>query len=349
MPAHWRRRLLPFAFWSIPALFLTLAVAHEADRSFLAAFALEGVPFYFWAFVTPGIIDLAHRYPAGSLKTLQGFFHHLLAALGCGVACALLSGFTVIILGNDPIRGSLFYFLMRGLFFWSLFGFLFYTMLVSVGFAIDSQKRNAVLSKQLVEAQLGALRMQLHPHFLFNALNTVAMEVRNGDRDTSVRIITRLSELLRHMLDDSVGQEVPLKTELLQIDRYLEIERARFSDRLRVHIDVPPELENVLVPNFVLQPMVENAIRHGIAARSAASKLDIRATRKGEDVVIEITNDGPQLRPDFRWRDARGVGLRNTAMRLEHHYGERGMLKMHNRDNVVVASVQVPYRLAGTR
>lgn len=348
IPAAWRRRLIPFAFWSIPALFLSVAIAHSSNRSILKAFAIEGLPFFFWALVTPGIIDLAGRYPPESLKTVRGFLSHLGVALACGLVCGIIVSL-VMVGADEAANASIKTYIIRNLIFWCFFGLLFYSIIASVGFALHSQKRNAELSRQLVEAQLGALRMQLHPHFLFNALNTVAMQVREGDRDTSVRIITRLSELLRHLLDDTAGQEIPLKTEMVQIDRYLEIERARFSDRLRVEIDIPAELETVLVPNFVLQPLVENAIRHGISARSAAHRLDIRATRKGDEVIIEIVNDGPALRPDFRISEARGVGLRNTVLRLQHLYGERGRLRIHNRDSVVVAAVHVPYRTANGR
>ena len=352
MSPRLRRRLLPFAYWLTPAVLLAY-IGSERGQSFTEALIYDGLPFGFWALVTPGIIDTARKYPPETLKTLRGFLVHALTGILCGIGCGIVAGFAVMLVRPVEINDTALHFLLKGLAIWCFFGLVFYTLVVSVGFVIVTQerlrereRRAAALEAELKESQLSALRMQLHPHFLFNALNTVAMHVREGDRDTSVRIITRLSELLRHLLDGSAAQEIPLGREIEQITRYLDIERARFSDRLRVDVEMQPGIEEALVPNFVLQPIVENAIRHGIAARAASGILNIRASRVADDLVLRVENDGAPLPDKFTFGHANGVGLRNTLLRLHHLYGDRWAFDLRNERGMVRAHLTMPYHTA---
>jgi LytS/YehU family sensor histidine kinase len=233
-------------------------------------------------------------------------------------------------------------------------GLIFYAALASVGLVLAYQQRlqersvaQARLQAQLSEAQLNALRMQLDPHFLFNTLNTVSMHVREGNADLSVRLLARLSELLRRMLDQRAQQEVRLGSELDYVATYLEIEGARFGDRLRVAIHVAPPLRDALVPNLLLQPLVENAIRHGIARRASAGRLELEAERRDGRLRITLLNDGQPLPPDFTVAGAAGIGLRNTAARLAHMYGDAGSLRVENASDALVrVTVELPLRVA---
>jgi LytS/YehU family sensor histidine kinase len=184
----------------------------------------------------------------------------------------------------------------------------------------------AQLTSQLATAQLAALKMQLHPHFLFNTLHAIAVLVRKQDTQGSVRMITGLSDLLRLVLDSDGQQLVPLKQELDFISRYLDIERVRFADRLRVTTDIAHDTLDAQVPYLVLQPLVENAIRHGISSRVGAGELEIVARRAGGNLLVTIRDDGAGVRPS----STPGLGLRNVRARLEQLYPGRHRLTLED-------------------
>jgi two-component system LytT family sensor kinase len=184
------------------------------------------------------------------------------------------------------------------------------------------------LQAQLAQAQLRALKMQLHPHFLFNTLHTIAALVQE-DPDLAERTIARLSELLRMFLANSTVHEVPLGEELRILDLYLEIERTRFEDRLSVHFDVPPELREAMVPNLILQPLVENSIRHGLGKRSAPGWIAVSAENYGETLVLRIVDNGVGLGGGSHSNQT-GLGLAITRDRLESLYGQRQSLALRD-------------------
>lgn len=213
--------------------------------------------------------------------------------------------------------------------------------------ARDRELRSIELEAQLGQAQMMALRMQLNPHFLFNTLNTIAMLVRESDNVRAVRMLAGLGSLLRHVLEDIGRQEVPLSEELEFIQRYLDIEGLRFEDRLRVRIDVEPGLFDTLVPNLILQPLVENAIQHGIARRGAAGHVHITATRDHDRILLSVRDDGPGLGEEATSGGKAGVGLENTRARLHRLYGAAGRLKVRDADGGgVMAVVSFPLRRA---
>jgi two-component system LytT family sensor kinase len=197
------------------------------------------------------------------------------------------------------------------------------------------------LGRQLAEAQLQALRMQLNPHFLFNAMNSIAMLVRGQRNPEAVRMLAGLSDLLRSVLEEKPQPEVPLRDELQFLERYLEIERVRCSDRLQVRVEVEPELMDASVPNLILQPLVENAIKHGVARRSQATLVQIGAERRNGSVVLTVRDDGPGVQAGGR----EGVGLRNTRARLARMYGEKQRMELASgEDGGAVATIELPYR-----
>jgi LytS/YehU family sensor histidine kinase len=204
-----------------------------------------------------------------------------------------------------------------------------YWAVVGLSHALDfhneSQDRAlaaAQLETRLAEAQLQALQRQLHPHFLFNTLNAISA-LMHRDTEAADAMLERLSDLLRLTLDRIAVQVVSLREELEFIDKYLEIEQTRFGDRLQVATLIEPETLDAAVPNLVLQPLVENAIRHGIATKVGGGHVEITARRVGASLVLSVRDDGPGLSQAKRDALNTGVGLSNTRSRLEHLYRDR--------------------------
>jgi LytS/YehU family sensor histidine kinase len=189
--------------------------------------------------------------------------------------------------------------------------------------AVDAER----LTAQLAEARLGALRMQLHPHFLFNTLNAITVLARDGDMAAVTRMLTLLSDLLRDVLRTDARHLIPLDAELAFARRYLDVELVRFADRLQVHERVEERARNARVPAFVLQPLIENALRHGIAPRGVGGAVEIGA-RIADDGMLElwVSDDGMGLPADWSGADDYGIGLSNTAARVEGLHGAVGAL-----------------------
>ncbi|MEP6732838.1 MAG: histidine kinase [bacterium] len=210
--------------------------------------------------------------------------------------------------------------------------------------AREQEAQSARLSAQLAEARLGALRMQLNPHFLFNSLNAIGVLVRDSNTVAASRMIELLGELLHSVLRADARHEVPLAEELTFLGRYLAIEQVRFSDRLRVRWTIGDDAKAALVPGFILQPLVENALRHGIAKRSEASTIEISAEREEGALVLRVRDDGPGLIPDVD--GVKGVGLANIRERLRTLYGDAGSLSLtHSTELGTVATIRIPWHV----
>jgi two-component system LytT family sensor kinase len=192
--------------------------------------------------------------------------------------------------------------------------------------SVERERQAATLATELVQARLQALRMQINPHFFFNTLNTISALIHD-DPHAADRMVARLSELLRRTLDRADTQEVPLREELDFLRRYLEIEQTRFGERLTVNIQVEPGTEDLLVPFLLLQPLVENAIRHGIEPREEPGHVEIRARRDGGRLELRVKDNGDGL-PAEPARE--GIGLTNTRSRLMHLYDEEASFELTN-------------------
>jgi len=202
--------------------------------------------------------------------------------------------------------------------------------------------RSTRLAQQLTAAQLGALKMQLQPHFLFNTLNAIMVLTEQSKTHEAMQTLARFSDLLRVTLDDVDAQEVTLQRELEFLRLYLSIEQTRFKDRLTVQIDAESITADALVPHMVLQPLVENAIRHGLARSEGAVLIDIRAYKRDDKLVMLVSDDGPGSEPSLL--EGKGIGLTNTRSRLKHLYGSQGTLDARNRvSQGVVVTVIVPF------
>jgi signal transduction histidine kinase len=205
--------------------------------------------------------------------------------------------------------------------------FFIYWSLVAVHSAFSNQARHhdaLVLEKQLAEARLRTLQAQLRPHFLFNALNAISTLARAGERRTVVRMLAGLSDLLRASFRDGASALIPLREELALVRHYLDLEKLRFADRLSIAVDADPDVLDVQVPRLVLQPLVENAVRHGIATSHASGSVTIEAKRMGDALELRVRDTGPG--PQHANRN--GTGLSNTRGRLEHLYAGRASLEL---------------------
>ncbi|MGH7507342.1 MAG: sensor histidine kinase, partial [Longimicrobiales bacterium] len=200
------------------------------------------------------------------------------------------------------------------------------------------------LEGSLARANLETLRMQLNPHFLFNTLNAISVLALKGERQNVVRMLTRLSDLLRLALENA-DQVVPLAEELAFLEPYLEIEQVRFRDRLDVIQDVPAEVLDAEVPSLLLQPIVENAVRHGIARCTGPGTIEIRALTADGRLVIEVRDSGPGFAASAADSEGHGVGIANTRARLEQLYGPEHRLELVNgtRGGAIVRVV-IPFR-----
>jgi len=209
--------------------------------------------------------------------------------------------------------------------------------------ALQLEVHAAELRAQVVQAQLSALKMQLQPHFLFNTLNAIVVLVRQDRQAQAEQALARLSELLRAVLADMESQEVPLHRELAYLKVYLAIEQMRFPDRLQIHVDVDAATLNAAVPHMALQPLVENAVRHGIARRAAGGTITIQAKRIGEHVHLAIKDDGAGFARSGS-TTGHGLGLVNLRSRLEQLYASDGGLSIDEGETGTAVSITVPYR-----
>ena len=301
---------------------------------------------------TPVVLWLGYRFAMNHWKRASTWVVHV-------AACVVLALFTAAWMtmweewlnpyaltpGPDPfarLAQSKFY---NGM----LSTVILYGLLVLVGHILASQRRFAMqqaqtaqLNEQLTKAQLNALRRQIEPHFLFNTLNSIAGLVREERNEAAVTMIARLSEFLRRVVNDSDRQQVPLAEELDFTEKYLDIQKARFGDRLAYTLDVPAGLRSAQVPSLILQPMVENAIKHGIGKRVQGGTIHIAAVRSSETLTIRVYNDGPSLPAGWE-QSTTAIGVRNVRTRLESLYGNSFELKLHNFGGGVEALLSLPY------
>ncbi len=200
------------------------------------------------------------------------------------------------------------------------------------------QLEAAQLGARLAQAQNQALRMQLQPHFLFNTLNSISALI-HSDPESADRMLSRLADLLRMTLESGADQFVTLRQELAFSQGYLAIERIRFHDRLQVDVDVPPECLEARVPPFLLQPLVENAIKHGVADLARASRIQVRARREGEALLLEVEDDGRGFE-----QGRRGIGTGNTVERLQLLYRDRQSFSLVSESGKgTLARIRLPF------
>ncbi len=207
----------------------------------------------------------------------------------------------------------------------------------------DRALRTSQLETRLVEAQLKTLQQQLHPHFLFNTLHAISA-LMHRDVEAADRTLMRLSDLLRLTLENIGQPEIALQAELDFLSKYLQIEQTRFADRLVVRFDVQPETLDTLVPNLILQPLVENAIKHGVAKKSGPGHIDISARRDGDKLHMEVRDDGLGLSEDALTALQKGIGVSTTRARLQHLFGADYRFEFHRQPSGLSVVVAIPWQ-----
>lgn len=318
-------------------------------------FAAQLLIWLLWAALVPAVLWVRRRYPLQALRRTLPL--HLLALVVLCLLHTLASLWLTQWLMQTGEIGFGKVWLLRLAFSWLRdlpFCVLFYGMVLGVASALDYYRqfrerelRASQLEAQLAQAQLQMLKMQLHPHFLFNTLNGITGLVRDNDNAVAVQMLVGLSELLRQTLDNAGKQEVRLSEELEWLESYLKLQQMRFSDRLQVRIEAAPDTLDALVPNLMMQPLVENAIRHGLSNRAAPGSVSLTAERAGERLELRVSDDGAGLPANWRLETGQGLGLANTAARLRQLFGSDFELVVQNRtQGGVEARVSIPWRAA---
>lgn len=291
-----------------------------------------------WALIGLVVMELVRRFPIERLdpRGWRAISFHLFSTFMLTVVGLVVSFLLARLVSGSLIlpRDILLKALRRFFFAYFHTNYLIMLVLVSVYHLILVYRRSrqreveaAQLEKGFVEAQNQALRMQLQPHFLFNTLNSISALVHLNP-DTADQMITRLGDLLRISLEQSGQQEVSLAQETLYLDRYLAIERIRFQDRLTVGFDIPEELQRARVPSFVLQPLVENAIKHGVNSRATGGHIQVRARVEDDRLCLEVEDDGPGFVTPTR--PGGGIGTSNTRKRLQLLYADRQSFELQS-------------------
>ena len=317
---------------------------------------------YLWFVLTTVVLWLGRRLPFERQRWISRTAIHLALSVVLGIVDLALESAILRALGVFPAIMTSF---AATLAFLLIIGFhqsiLTYWILLGVQYAIGwyqryqerkqealrLELRSSQLESQLTQAHLSALKMQIQPHFLFNTLNAIMVLVRQQKGHEAEEMLSRLSDLLRCVLDDVDAQEVSLRRELEYAQLYLGIEEVRFQDRLRIEMAADPEVLDAGVPNMILQPIIENAIRHGIGRSASAGRIRISAYRRNDVLELRVEDDGPGLTPAGAGQ-SHGIGLSNTRARLSQLYGNAASLSVENREEGgVAATIVLPCRMAG--
>jgi two-component system, LytTR family, sensor kinase len=362
--------MLVSAVWIAPAVLATISQVaqrrlHGEPPASLQELLWAGGDWLVYAFLTPPIFAAARRWPIARPHVTQRAMLHLgfslLFCVGWAVGGKVLELTLRLLLNPQEVHAFV---KAKGDQFWPTlgldvlswifttlpFGVVVYLSIAGIAHAIryfveanEREVQMARLSEQLTGARLAALQAQVNPHFLFNSLNTIAVLVRDGDRATATRVIEQLSEVLRSTLSRTPANEVSLEDELRLVRRYLAVEQARFSDRLRPVFAIDPATLSAAVPRFAVQHLVENALRHGIAKRTEAGRVVVTARRDGDTLDVSVEDDGAGLTSAPVQGD--GHGLDNTRERLRTLYGDRASLVVAAAPiQGTVARLRIPYR-----
>jgi len=340
-----------FAVYLVSAISFYLSVG---EPEYVTEDVTELAPFWaFWAIHTPLVIILTRRFSFERSRLIKSLLIYISVGLSWAMLVQCLPLFLLPILQNftsynlrqfyrpDP-QAWLSILVANVLLYWVILS-------SSLVFLYYQQYQNEIvkaskLDAQLSNARLQALKMQLHPHFLFNTLHSItALVLKNENRD-AVKMINRLSELLRFTLDNIETQVLRLEDEIEFTRRYLEIEGIRFHDRLAIEWDIDPQALNAQVPNLILQPLVENAMRHAVDSNSKTSRIQIVAHLQNHQVLMEVRDDGKDLKKISAQNGAAGLGLKNTRERLSELYGDDCSFSLSRSENEwTIAQIVIPF------
>ena len=340
---HWHGFALLVGFWTLVAFIFAAAGFYNRlmEGEVLPATTLIWwvLGMYLWIPATLVVIWLVRWFPIRRRSWYRTVPFHAIAAVWNSLLMASLHtglryGWTTLVLGAEfnylqtlsrVFSGSL-----------GVDCMLYLTILAGVhAFRFHNESKQRMieamdLKAKLAEVQLQALKMQLHPHFLFNAFHTVSMLIRQRREEEAINMVAGLGTLLRYVLDNAFEQKVSFRQEVKLLNHYLDVERIRFRDRLEVDMQIEADVYNAAVPNILLQPLVENAIRHGIVPGSNKGRIEILARRESTNLRIKIHDNGVGLPANWEAKNQTGIGLANTRLRLERLYPEKHHIDFSN-------------------
>ena len=353
MRDRWLRVAAVVAVWTLWGVFYSTHLRLVVDEFGWREALLYGLPdALIWAALTPLVVHLARRFPPRPERAWLLVPAHLALAVALASAHALIDAVQNVLRGEVAGLENPYTFLFVKLLRYTLYeNVLLYLAIVGITWYVDyvrrmheRERQAAELRAQLLEARLDALRSQIRPHFLFNALHTVSA-LMEQDPATARAVVRKLAQLLRRGLDAGRAHEIPLREELDNVRAYLEIEQVRFADRLRVRVEADEASLPCAVPGFILQPLVENAVQHGIGRRAeGGGRIDVEAVSRNGRLELLVRDNGPGLEA----RDPRrpgGLGLSNTRARLAAIYaGDHAFELSEPEGGGVVARIAIPRR-----
>jgi two-component system LytT family sensor kinase len=348
------------AIWCAGGLFdasQTVLIMHAEGKHhpWLVLFGTELASWLPWALATPLVVRLARQYPISRGISARTLAVHIAAFAAVSAVAETWSAWLQVLFnpwGNR--RWPTFVDTWSTTLLYQVLTFIIaYALILTVTHLVDAREsiarqitETARLNEELSRAQLAALRRQMEPHFMFNTLHAIAGLVRDHRNDAAVSMVVGLSEFLRRATQDSHRSQVTLAEEVEYLQRYLEIQKVRFGERLQVSVDIPAELLHAQVPNLLLQPLVENAIKHGIAKRVAGGTVRVAGARHEGTLCLTVYNDGPSVPTDWQSTHT-GVGLGNLRTRLQILHGnESGLQLRHAAPGGVEVVVTLPLKEA---
>jgi two-component system, LytTR family, sensor kinase len=341
MKNRWLRIAAIAAGWTFLGLVLSLELYFNsrAEGNKWSDFEEIAVPQFgraaMWACLAPFILMLRDRMPLSRGRWVGGILFHIAFSF-IVMATFYLGRIEAFALILEPIKKGFWHEAYLGFYGHNLVDIAYYWAVIAFGYGVEFQRkfkneeiRAVQLESKLVEAELKLLREQIKPHFLFNTLNTVSVLVRDGKNDLAVTLLSRLGSLLRMSLDRPHENVTTLQAELDFLDRYVDIQKARFSDRLTVEVSIDDSALGMTVPWLILQPIVENAILHGVAPKDGPGRVDVLGRIRGNSLHLEVSDDGPGMGdiPNL----VEGTGLANTRARLQKIYGDAATMALSSR------------------
>jgi two-component system LytT family sensor kinase len=359
MNHRWAKSAVVIAGWGFLGLLLSLEVYFNNRASMPWQKQLDfvdmAIPQFgravMWALMAPLILKLRERLPLSRGRWLGGMAFHVGMSFTVMATYYLGRILSYTLLSDEKMVAEFWTIAAKSFYGRNIIDMAFYWAVIAYGYSLEIHERykneeikSAQLEARLVETELKALREQLRPHFLFNTMNTIAVLVREGKNDEAVTLLARLSSLLRMSLDPARTHEVTVRDEMNFLADYIDIQKARFSDRLSVSVEIEPAAMDARIPNLLLQPLVENAIIHGVAAKSGPGHVQVKGRIEGENLHLQVCDDGPGLSAGKATRQ--GIGLANTRERIAKIYGARGRITLKSDPGCGVAvEIVLPRRV----
>jgi len=348
---RWARWLFGLVFWTLLGLsfasqFYISSAKAGLEVSWGQAVGYALGDWYVFALLSVPVIQLARRFRFEAGSWARSLTVHLIGGVTFSLAYMVMRAWIGQWQSGAPFPEVFKSLLVKS---WH-YNLLVYWVILAVSQAFDYYRKYrerelhaSELEKNLAQAKLQALQMQLNPHFLFNTLHSISA-LMHKDVEAADRMIMRLGDMLRAALEGSDTQEVPLRDELKFLQRYLEIEQIRFGDRLTVKLEIAPDTFEAQVPNLILQPLVENAIRHGIEPHARPGRIELHAHRQADVLTLDVCDNGAGLRNHDPSRE--GVGLSNTRARLQELYGNAHRFELGSAPGGgLVVQLTIPFRL----